>query len=67
MQKTNEKMKKILKINKNHIIFAISALLIAKLFILALQDQSQWKGFFVTSFNIIILAAGSAFLLKKIK
>jgi hypothetical protein len=47
------------------IIAVISIFIIARLFLLALKDPSQWNGFLVSSFHILLSGVASWFFLKK--
>lgn len=54
-----------LKINRNIAIITIASILIAKIFLIATKDQTQWTGFFVTAFHIAFIAFGSMYVLRE--
>lgn len=48
-------------------IIILSIFLIAKIFLIALKDPSQWRGFYISAAHILILACSSLYILRQAK
>lgn len=49
------------------IILIASSFIVGKLYLLALKDPTQWTGFYVSTFHVLLSATASFFILRKKK